>query len=305
MSAARGRAPVLAKPAAGAQRVVVTVTGEQAGLRLDQALSRLADGLSRGRARKIIGMGAVYLGQRVCRVASRKVAPGDVLTATWHDAVSTAERFELTIVHEGPDVVVVNKPSGQLSQGSELGDEGSLVRELTRRFGPDIRLMHRLDKPASGLLVAARNPDVSAYLTPQFREHTITRAYRAIVNGVPADGWVDVPIVKEGRRVRVGVAGEGVPARTRIDVLRSEGDLSCITAKLATGRTHQIRLHLAHLGAPIVGDRRYGGGDASRLCLHAVLLGFELPGGKTRRFDCPPPEDFWLAGGMAASDASL
>ncbi|MCA9515710.1 MAG: RluA family pseudouridine synthase, partial [Myxococcales bacterium] len=261
----RTQAMRLGPTGAGAERAVVTVPPALAGERLDKALAALVPALSRAFARKVVGLGGVYLGLSRCRVASKPVEAGDVLTATWHPDVSAPERFPLVVVYEDADVVVVDKASGQLSQGSELGDEGSLTRDLERRFGRDIRLMHRLDKGASGLLVAARTARASAALTPQVREHTMSRRYLALAAGVPADGACERPLIADGRRMRVAEPHEdGLPARSDVRVVRAGEGAALVEVVLFTGRTHQIRVHMSHIGHPLLGDQLYGSGFATK-----------------------------------------
>ena len=300
----RQRAPRLGAEGVGARRARFVVPAALDGERLDKALAAGVPDLSRGLARKIIDMGGVYLGVDRCRVASKPLAEGDVLTVTWHPDVLVPERFPLAVLHTDPRVLVVDKPAGQLSQGSELGDVGSLAHALEKRFGASARLMHRLDKPASGLLVVGRDPEAVAHLTPQVREHTMTRHYYAVAAGAPAAGPCTLPLVKDGRGMRVAHPDEpgALPARSDVEVLGGAPGRTLVRVTLHTGRTHQISLHLAALGAPLVGDELYGGPPAPRLCLHAAHLGFIHPDGRYLSFDLAPPEDFWAA---AQLDPSL
>lgn len=286
------------------------------GERLDRALATLISGLSRTRARKVLAMGGVFLGQERVRVASRVVRAGDHLTATWHPAVQEPDRFPLGVLHEDEAVVVLVKPAGQLAQGTELGDVGSLTYSLARRFGPDVRLMHRLDRSTSGVMVATRDRAASAALTPQFRQHTIERVYWALTEGAPPEGPCELPLVRTKRRVRVAAPTEdGMPARTDVRVLARHPNpalgLALVEATLHTGRTHQVRVHLAALGAPLVGDGVYGRRlpaheRPSRMCLHAVRLGFDHPRtGERVVFHAAPGADFWEAGSFPSQDLSL
>ncbi len=287
------------------------VPDELEGARIDKALAAVVPGLTRHLARKVLAMGGVFVqrgkDRRRVRRASEPVYAGDVLFATWHPEVLAPEKFELVVLHEDDDVVVIDKPTGQMSQGSELGDVGSLTHALMRRYGRDVRLMHRLDKGASGVMVAGRNPDATAALTPQFRNHTIERRYLAVTLGVPPDGECDVAIVQEGRVVRAALPGEpGMHAKSLVRVVStfttpvgaSTSSRALVAVQLYTGRTHQIRIHLQSLGAPIIGDDEHGGPRAERLCLHAEVLGFVHPRGHALRFERALPEDFKRAAGL-------
>lgn len=285
-----------------AEKKTAIVPQPLAGERIDKALSALVAGMSRHLARKVLAMGGVQVNGKRVRMASFAVRMGDKLVATWHPDVLVAERFPLTVVHEDEELVVVDKPSGQLSQGSELGDVGSLTYELMRRYGPQIRLMHRLDKGASGLLVAAKDPVASGWLTPLFREHRMERRYLALVSGSPREGEITIPIVIEGRKARAARPGEdGLPARSEVRVLETRDGGALVEVQLFTGRTHQIRIHLAAVGAPIIGDPEYGGPEAPRLALHAAVLGIERPDGRILKVDRPPGEDFWACRGAILS----
>ncbi len=255
-------------------------------------------------------MGAAYIGQSRCRVASRPVWKGDRLTATWHPAVTAARSFDLEVLHEDDDVVVVLKPAGQHSQGTELGDAGSLVNGLTRRYGPDVRLMHRLDAPTSGVLVAARSKEAVSGLSRQLREHDFTRAYLAGVAGRPPEGRCELPLVRHGRRMRLATTADREPIQARTDVTVVHADeataRTLVMARLWTGRTHQVRLHLSGLGAPVLGDRVYGRAPAPRLALHAWVVGVRHPihGGQLWVV-APPPAGFWDAVGAAPAEGVL
>lgn len=287
-----------------AEKKTAIVPQPLAGERIDKALAALVPEMSRHLARKVLAMGGVQVNGKRVRMASFEVRMGDKLVATWHPDILQPERFPLTVVHEDDELVVVDKPSGQLSQGSELGDVGSLIYELMRRYGPDVRLMHRLDKGASGLLVAAKNPIASGWLTPLFREHRMERRYLALVSGSPREGEIAVPIVIEGRKARAARPGEdGLPARSEVRIREAWQGGALVEVQLFTGRTHQIRIHLAAVGAPIVGDAEYGGLEAPRLALHAAVLGIERPDGRVLGVERAPGEDFWACRGVVASGA--
>ncbi len=289
-------------------RASVVVPPTLAGERLDKALAQLVDEMSRQLARKTIGMGAVYIGRRRVRAASRAVRAGDLLTATWHPKVTgSPDSFPLSEVYSDADTVIVNKPAGQLVAGTELGDVGSLQYAVSKRYGRDTRLMHRLDRPASGLLVAARSKAASAALTPQFREHTIRRCYLAIAAGAVDAARIELPLARDGRRMRI--AGDGDPgamtARTDVRPLATGEGWTLLLATLHTGRTHQIRLHLMGSGGPLFGDRMYGGPTAPRLALHATILGFRAGDGTWLEYRALPGADFWASAGLEPLEVEL
>ena len=293
----------LGPPGPGARRAECVVPAPLDGQRLDKAVAALVEDLSRGRARKIIAMGGLYLGSVRCRVASRPVRKGDHLTVTWTVETHPTRNYPLEVLHEDADLLVVLKPAGQHVQGTELGDEGTLIRELMRRYGKSLRLMHRIDAPTSGVLLATRNRRASAWLTPQFREHRIERHYDVITEVAPPEGACELPLLREGRRVRLaGPEQAGLSAKTVFSVCQRffEPDRVHVRAELHTGRTHQIRVHLQALDAAVIGDRRYGGRPASRLCLHARSLAFEHLDGKVLRVEAEPPVDFWSAADLSA-----
>ena len=268
------------------------------GERLDRALAASVDGLSRGRARQAIAMGGVYVGQRVVRVASRKVRGGDHVTVTWTGGSVPLSDHILRVVHLDEHVVVVAKPAGQHTQATALGDQGTLTALLAAEVDPEARLVHRMDAPASGLLVAGRGKRATEALASQVRAHHMVRRYVAVTSGVPPDGLCDLPLLKERGRVRVATADEpkAQAARTEVRVVRTHGPRAFVEASLQTGRTHQVRVHLAGLGAPIVGDTTYGGVAAPRLCLHGAHLAFRHPaGGSPMVFDEAPDQAFWDA----------
>ena len=292
--------PGLKEPGPGAKRVQVVVPFNLSGERLDRVLATLSDDMSRTLARKVIALGAVYIGKKRCRVASRTVTAGDKLTATWHPQVLQPKSFKLNILHSDEHIVVLVKPPGQIVAGTELGDVGSLQLELERRFDAKTKLMHRLDMGASGIMLASRTKRASRLLTPQFREHTIGRKYLAITEHRVPDGSCTLKLRKEKRRVVLAGDREGMDARTDFRFIETDHDRVLVEATLFTGRTHQIRVHLQGLGAPIIGDSSYGGLAAERLCLHAAYLEFTHPqSGRRLSFTALPNQAFYHAGGLS------
>lgn len=277
-------------------------------LRLDQLLARRVPALSRGAARVLLSLGGVFVDRSRVRIASRRLRPGQVVEAWIGGALERAtggaarrsgrDRGPGTtagaevdgpvprLVFHDEHVVVVDKPSGVLSAPTPEGDRGDVGDLLARGPLPGRRpfVVHRLDLETSGLLVLARSEEANRALSAAFREHDVEREYLLVVEGVPpGTAWtIDRPI--GGRRARTHVSRESavgtVAARLR--------------ARLETGRTHQVRIHLSEEGHPVLGDRRYGRRtdfDPPRLALHATVLGFDHPVTRERlRFESPWPE---------------
>lgn len=183
-------------------------------------------------------------------------------------------------------ILVVDKPHGQHVQPTPEGGEGTLLVEAQREYGSDVRLVHRLDRDASGLLVLARHGESASALSLALRKHAIERVYRAVVS-VPLPlgtaATVDVPLRWAGGRTRVDP--HGTAAVTHYEVIEQAENGTVLRVQLETGRMHQIRVHLAHALGPIVGDRKYGGAPSTHLHLRAVHLAFAHPStGKPVKF---------------------
>jgi len=287
------------------------------GERLDRVVALLAD-VSRNRAGAAIDAGAVHLDGLVATLRSRRVRVDEVLVveALEREAVhvpSGDDSVVLSILHEDPDVVVVDKRAGLVVHPGAGNPDGTLVNGLLARYpemagvGSAARpgIVHRLDLGTSGALAVARTQAAYDSLVGQLAERTVGRRYLALVWGRPeaSTGVVDAPIGRSTRdRTRMAVVGSGRPARTHYEVVetRDEPVTSLLRCRLETGRTHQIRVHLSAIGHPLVGDRAYGGDreglpDGVRLdrpFLHAAHLSFEHPAsGRRMEFEAPLPPD--------------
>jgi 23S rRNA pseudouridine1911/1915/1917 synthase len=242
--------------------------------------------------------------------ASERVALGDVIDYTVPDsrpaATAFAETIPLQVVYEDEDLVVINKPAGMVVHPSPGHHRGTLVHALLGRGGEwstsggEARpgIVHRLDKGTSGLIVAARNDTAHRALAAQLRDRTLSRAYLAIARGRVKDdaGELEGPIGRHPReRKRMAVVAGGRYARTRYRVLERKRTHTLLRCDLDTGRTHQIRVHLAALGHPVAGDAEYGGREPGlqRPMLHAWRLRLRHPRTAAEMsFEAPPPEDF-------------
>lgn len=278
-----------------ATKTTFATTAEDVGLRLDQILPRHIAGLSRRRARVVIDLGGVYVDRARVKVAGRTLRVGqqvEVVMGGVLERVAEAKSppvFE--IVHADDAIVIVDKPAGLVTAPTPESDRGDLLDLVSRQFG-EIYLVHRIDLPTSGLLVFARTRDANKALGELFKAHDVEREYRAVVIGELAAQTIDRPI--EGKR-----------AVTHVTPLEPLRGATLVSAVLETGRTHQIRLHLAGLGHPVAGDRAHGGDTsrtflprAPRLALHAQVLGFVHPvTGEKVRWERPVPEELssWIA----------
>jgi len=187
-------------------------------------------------------------------------------------------RCLVKIIHEDAAIVVVDKPHGQHVQPTPQGAEGTLLTEAQAQYGPSIRLVHRLDRDASGLLVLARGRKTAGVLGDALRVHAIERIYRAVVS-VPLPAGLQATISEPLRWAggRTWVDPNGTPAVTHYEVVGPHEHGTELRVQLETGRMHQIRVHLAHAVGPIVGDRKYGGAAGDQLCLRATHLAFAHP----------------------------
>ncbi len=316
------------------QNETVTVADAQSGERLDRVLARAIESLSRTRLKALILGGAVAIGARTIVDPGHRVNAGDTIEVAVpppEDAVPQGENIPLNIVYEDDDLIVIDKPAGLVVHPAPGNQTGTLVNALIAHCGDSLSgiggvkrpgIVHRLDKDTSGLLVVAKNDRAHKLLSAQFADHGRTgpleRGYLAFVWGVPPrpKGTVDAPIDRHPHaRDKMAVRAKGREAITHWQLLETYDGAdgkpvaSMIECRLETGRTHQIRVHLAHVGHPLLGDMTYGPGhktkeallapdaraallDLERQALHAYLLAFEHPSsGEMLEFRSELPAD--------------
>lgn len=290
--------------------IELRVPPQPAGTRLDRYVALAISGMSRSYVQHLIEAGHILLNQRPAR-ASQAVQPGDVILVRQPVPQPTelvAEELPLTVVYEDADLVVIDKAAGMVVHPAPGHTRGTLVNALLARY-PDMRvgtelrpgIVHRIDQDTSGLLVVARHEQALRALTAQQQAHTMLKAYLAVVEGPikEVEGIIDAPIGRHPRdRQRQAVVTNGRPARTHYRVLEQLGAYTLVEARLETGRTHQIRVHFAHLQRPVLGDPLYGRRKSrptfglQRQFLHAYRLGFVVPSsGVWREFTSPLPTD--------------
>ncbi len=310
-----------------------TIGAGDVGQRLDRFLAGALPELSRSRLQALIAQGAVSHAGTTIRDANRRVKPGEiyeVFIPPPAPAEPLPQAIPLAVVYEDADLIVIDKQAGLVVHPAAGNPDGTLVNALLAHCGASLKgvggvmrpgIVHRLDKDTSGLLVAAKNERAMRSLAKQFAAHAIERVYNAVVWGAPrsGEGLIEGNLGRSPfDRKRIAVLREtGKPARTRYRALERFGNkdrtfASLLECRLETGRTHQIRVHLAHLGHPLIGDATYGRARASprahnaeeeaayqaaanfpRQALHAGVLGFHHPSlQKKMRFEAPWPADF-------------
>ena len=287
------------------------ITAEENGTRLDSYLAEELEGISRSYLQKLIGEGLILVNQKTVK-SNYKVKTGDSLLVQIPEAAPVdiqPEAMDLDIVYEDSDLLIVNKPVGLVVHPAHGHYSGTLVNGLLAhctdlsgingKMRPGI--VHRIDKDTSGLLMIAKNDMAHQHLAAQLKEHSIKRAYYALVQGVISEpaGLVDAPIgLHETDRKNMAVTFKNSKeARTHYYVKERFAKNSFIECRLETGRTHQIRVHMAYLGHPLVGDPLYGTRknnlDFPGQALHAYALGFVHPRtGEELYFEAPLPEHF-------------
>ena len=288
-----------------------TLEDQQIGKRLDTFLSENIKGQSRSYIQKLIEQEAVRVNGKPSK-SNYKLRIGDNLEVSIPDPVPldvVAEDIDLNIVYEDEDVIVINKPQGMVVHPAHGNYTGTIVNALLSHcdnlsgingvMRPGI--VHRIDKDTSGLIIIAKNNEAHVSLSEQLKEHSITRSYNALVEGkVKTDeGTIETMIGRNPRERKemAVVTKSGKMAVTHYTVLERFENYTLIEARLETGRTHQIRVHMAHIGHPIVGDPVYGYKKqkfhTEGQLLHARILGFVHPRtGEYIEFEAPLPEYF-------------
>ena len=293
------------------ERTALTAGPEAAGERLDSFLTARLPGLTRSAAARLIETGQVLVDGKPARKSAR-LAGGETVEVTLPDpepADALPQDIPLDVVYEDDDVIVVNKPSGLVVHPAPGHPDGTLVNALLHHCGGSLSggggelrpgIVHRIDRDTSGLIIAAKNDAAHQALAAQLADHTLARTYEAVAAGSFREdaGTVDAPI---GRclsdRTQMAVVPNGKRAVTHWEVLERFPGYTYVRCRLETGRTHQIRVHMAHLGHPIYGDTVYGGKKPvpglTGQCLHAVGLRFVHPRtGETVELSCPLSGEF-------------
>jgi 23S rRNA pseudouridine1911/1915/1917 synthase len=294
------------------RRLALAVPEADAGERLDRFIASRG-GISRGLARRALDAGGVFLDGRRCKMAGRLVRSGQKVVVNLEEggrpAAAPPPLDPARVLYADEHLVAVDKPSGVAAQPTLTSDRGALPELVGALLGAEATLVHRLDRETSGVTVLARTRQAAAALGEAFRTGAPHKTYLALCARAPEppEGRIDAPLARDPRHPgRRCVAASGEPAATRYRTLAAgPSGVALVEALPETGRTHQIRAHLAHLGAPLAGDPRYGGprrvGEVAipRVMLHALRLEIAHPAtGARMTFEAPVPEDFRAAAAL-------
>lgn len=274
-------------------------------MRLDAYLAQYWPEHSRSTWQKYIEAGYISVNGQVETVAKRLLGEDDEVT-TNIPAAPTHDEDTLPVVYQDENVIVINKPMGILTHSKGALNEEFTVADFFRRFStyhletnrPGI--IHRLDRDTSGLLIGALNDETAKLLQRQFSDRKTKKTYMAVVDGVlkQPEALIDLPIGRNPKSPsQFRVDANGKSAQTVYKVLATDGERSLVELKPLTGRTHQLRVHMAHVGTPIHGDRVYGTA-ADRLYLHAAALEITIPEGQRRIFTAETPPEFAALGNV-------
>lgn len=294
--------------------ILLQTSEEDRGARLDAFLARAMEDLTRSAAAKAIEEGRVLVSGKVPS-KSLKLTGNETIEFTPEEPApidAVPQDIPLDVVYEDDDVIVVNKPSGLVVHPAPGHPDGTLVNALLFHCGASLSgvggalrpgIVHRIDRDTSGLIIAAKNDFAHQFLSAQLADHTLARTYECIVVGNLREdsGTVDAPIARDSRdRKRMAVVPGGRRAVTHWTVLARYPGYTHVQCRLETGRTHQIRVHMAYLGHPILGDTVYGAKKPvpglTGQCLHAVGLQFIHPRTKELvSLSCPLPGEFTAA----------
>lgn len=291
--------------------ILLRASEESKNQRLDAFLASSLDGLTRSQATRLIESGEVAVNGRAVS-KSYKLAGGEDVAVTLPEpepVEAVPQDIPLDVVYEDADVIVVNKPSGMVVHPAPGHPDGTLVNALLYHcagtlsgVGGALRpgIVHRIDRDTSGLIIAAKNDAAHQYLSAQLADHTLARTYECIVVGKLREdrGTVDAPIARHPTdRKRMAVVAGGREAVTHWEVIARYPGYTHVRCRLETGRTHQIRVHMAYIGHPILGDTVYGAKKEvpglTGQCLHAVGLRFLHPRThEVMELSCPLPDEF-------------
>jgi 23S rRNA pseudouridine1911/1915/1917 synthase len=258
-------------------------------------------GLSRSFVNVLLDQGKISVNGKVVYKPSAKVKPGDVIELDYQPSeLQDIPEIDIEILYQDDDCVVINKPAGVLTHSKGVFNPEATVSTFIRQFTEGMNdnrggIVHRLDRITSGVLICAKNEQALAKLQKQFSDRKSKKIYNAVIAGTldPDEATIDMPIERNPKKPQTFRVGpNGKPAQTHYKVLQTGERYSLVELRPVTGRTHQLRVHLAQQDHPIVGDTLYGGEPADRTYLHALSLEITLPSGERKTFTAPLPPEF-------------
>lgn len=269
--------------------------------RLDVFVASQIEDASRSFVSTLCDQGKLSINGTVIYKSSTKVHAGDVVQVDYDKAVALdVPEIKLDILYEDEDCLVIVKPAGVLTHSKGVFNPEATVSTFIRPFtkGMDDNrggIVHRLDRVTSGLLICAKNETSLAYLQEQFSDRKVKKMYMAVVSGIPEqpEAIIEMPIERNPKKPQTFRVGpNGKKAKTQYKVIDSNDSYSLVELLPTTGRTHQLRVHMAQIGHPIVGDVLYGGETSDRTYLHALSLELTLPNNEHRKFTSELPKEF-------------
>jgi 23S rRNA pseudouridine1911/1915/1917 synthase len=269
--------------------------------RLDNYVVGKIPDISRAFAAKLIERGDVLVNGEPQHKAGYKLRKNDKITITY-DATEEQQipEIDLPVLYEDDDCVVIAKPAGILTHSKgAFNPEATVASWLRSKIshldGERAGIVHRLDRVTSGVMIGAKTPEALSWLQKQFSQRRVKKTYAAVIAGRlnPEEAVIDMPIERNPKKPQTfRVGSNGKPAMTAYKTIASNGVYTLLELKPTTGRTHQLRVHLAHLGHPILGDALYGGKESDRMYLHAEELELTLPNRERKTFKVPIPAVF-------------
>ena len=270
-----------------------------AGMRLDMFVYEQLQLLSRAAVQRLCQSGQVIVNGEPVK-NGYKLKPGDCIDVRFDEKSLDIPDIELPVIYEDDDCIVIHKPEGVLTHSKGPYNPEATVASFIRSRLRDLEgnragIVHRLDRGTSGLIICAKHPVALKLLQKQFADRKAKKSYLAIVSGMLAEreALIDMPIGRHPRKPQIfRTSRMGKSAQTHYTVRAEKPGYSLVDLRPQTGRTHQLRVHLAHIGHPIAGDRLYNGPPAERLMLHACSLEITLPDRQRRTFSAEPPASF-------------
>lgn len=279
----------------------LSVSNDSSGTRLDVFLTNNIESLNRSSIEKLINNDQVSLNGDVIKKSGHKLKAGDKIKILADiNKLTTPEEIDLPILYEDENCIVIDKPEGVLTHSKgDLNNEGTVASfiapRLTNMSGNRAGIVHRLDRATSGVIICAKNESTIKMLQKQFSTRKVKKVYTAIIEtGIkPEMAIIDAPIGRSVANPKLfSIDTDGKPAQTKYTVIKNSDKYSMLKLEPKTGRTHQIRVHLRHIGFPIIGDTFYNGKPAKRLFLHATSLEITIPDGKRKVFESKLPKSF-------------